>query len=124
MNNKVLFYVIIFINNSKTHKTKYNIIITFRLKQKDPYLLNYIKKQIGGNVYQFNDGMFSYSSTSFKIAYNVSNYFDTYHLQSSKHINYLKWRKAYIMVQEKKHLTETGIDNIIKLKNSMNRNSV
>ena len=70
----------IFINKSKTHKTGFNITIPFRIKQKYPELLNLIKKELGGNVFQFNDGMYSYSSTNFKIAYNICNYFDKYHL--------------------------------------------
>ena len=84
-----------------------------------------IKDFLGGNIgYRKSQDTYYYGSTSFGSAKKVINYFDHFHLQSSKQINYLKWRKAYIMVQEKKHLTETGIDNIIKLKNSMNRNSV
>jgi hypothetical protein len=46
--------------------------------------------------------MFSYSSTNFKVAYNVANYFDIYHLlNASKWINYIKWRKAYRIIQRK-----------------------
>lgn len=70
----------IFISKSKTYKTGFNITIPFRIKQKYPELLNLIKKELGGNVYQFNDGMYSYSSTNFKIAYNIANYFDKFHL--------------------------------------------
>jgi uncharacterized C2H2 Zn-finger protein len=43
---------------------------------------------------------------------------------SSKYINFLKWRKAYIIIQNKGHLTKTGLDKIKKLKNTMNRLSV
>jgi hypothetical protein len=54
----------------------------------------------------------------------VIKYFDRYFLQSTKHINFLKWRKAYILIQNKKHLTEPGLEKICKLKNTMNRLSV
>jgi hypothetical protein len=64
--------------------------------------------------------MYNYSSTSFKIAYNVANYFDNYHLlNASKFINYLKWRKAYRLVQSQAHLTQLGIDKIRKLKENL-----
>jgi len=33
---------------------------------------------------------------------------------STKHINYLKWRKAYILVQNKDHLTEIGLNKVKK----------
>ena len=49
------------------------------------------------------------------------NYFDYFHLLSSKHINYLKWRKAYLIIQDKGHLNTNGLNKIIKLKNTMNR---
>jgi len=39
---------------------------------------------------------------------------------SSKYLNYIKWRKAYILVQTKKPLTPEGDDKILKLKYSMN----
>lgn len=93
--------------------------------QKDNNVLLLIKEVFGGNIdYRKSQDTYYYGSTSFGSSKKVINYFDHFHLQSSKHINYLKWRKAYIMVQENKHLTETGINKIIKLKNSMNRNSV
>ena len=92
-------------------------------KDKDVLLL--IKDVFGGNLgYRKSQDSYYYGSTSFGSAKKVINYFDTFHLQSRKHINYLKWRKAYIIIQEKGHLTESGIDKITKLKNSMNRNSV
>jgi hypothetical protein len=43
---------------------------------------------------------------------------------STKHINYLKWRKAYILVQSRDHLTEQGLTKIKRLKFTMNRLSV
>lgn len=110
----------IFINKSKTHKSGYNITLPFRIKQKNPELLRLIKRQFGGNIYQFNDGMHSYSSTSFKIAYIFTNYFDNYHLlNASKWINFIKWRKAYRIVQRKEHLTLDGLAKIRKLKENL-----
>jgi len=54
-------------------------------------------------------------------AKNVIGYFDYFHLLSSKHINYLKWRKAYIIIQNKNHLNKDGFEKIFKIKNTMNR---
>jgi hypothetical protein len=84
--------------------------------------LKLIKDFFGGNIgYRKSQDTYYYGSTSFGSAKKVINYFDHYHLQSTKHINYLKWRKAYLLIQDKKHLTGSGINKIIKLKNSMNR---
>jgi len=110
----------IFISKSKTHQSGYNLTLPFRIKQKNPELLTLIQKQFSGNVYQFNDGIFSYSSTSFKIAYIFANYFDKYHLlNASKWINFIKWRKAYRIVQRKEHLTLDGLAKIRKLQENL-----
>lgn len=110
----------IFINKSKTQSSGFNIVLPFRIKQKDPELLYLVKTALGGNVYQFNDKMYSYSSTSFKVAYNVANYFDRFHLlNASKFINYFKWRKAYRIIQRKEHLSLDGLNKIRKLKENL-----
>lgn len=101
------------------------IRLNLKIDQKDNYLLLLIKEVFGGNIgYRESQDNYYYGSTSFGSAKKVINYFDNFHLQSSKHINYLKWRKTYIIIQNRNHLTEKGIDMIKKLKNSMNKNSV
>nr|QID46665.1 LAGLIDADG endonuclease [Fusarium graminearum]UPX02048.1 LAGLIDADG endonuclease [Fusarium graminearum] len=96
-----------------------------RSAKKDNPILLLLKEFFGGNIgYRSSQGTYYYGSTSFGSAKKVINYFDHFHLQSSKHINYLKWRKAYLLIQKKDHLTEKGLDKIRKFKISMNRNSV
>lgn len=74
---------------------------------------------VGGNIgYRSSQDTYYYGSTSFGSARKVIKYFDQYHLQSTKHINYLKWRKAYLIIQDKNHLNELGLNKIIKLKMS------
>ena len=98
--------------------------LNYQVDQKTNNILLLIKQFFGGNIgHRKSQNTYYYGSTSFGSAKKVIKYFDNFHLQSSKHNNYLKWRKAYIMVQAKDHLTEKGIDKIYKLKNSMNRNS-
>lgn len=41
----------IFFNKSKTHVTGFNLVLSFRLKQKYPELLYLVKTALGGNVY-------------------------------------------------------------------------
>jgi hypothetical protein len=88
-------------------------------------LLILIKNFLGGNIgYRKSQDTYYYGSTSFGSAKNVINYFYYFQLLSSKHINYLKWRKAYIIIQNKQHLTDSGLDEISKLKKTMNRNNL
>ena len=109
----------------RDNKPRPEIRLNFQIDQKDNNILLQIKDIFGGNIgYRKNQDTYYYGSTSFGSAKKVINYFDNFHLQSSKHNNYLKWRKAYILIQNSKHLTEIGIEKICLLKNSMNRNSV
>lgn len=101
------------------------IRLNFQIDKKKNDLLLLIKDSLGGNIeYIKNQDTYYYESTSFGSAKNVIKYFDKFQLLSSKHINYLKWRKAYLIIQEKNHLCNEGYEKIIKLKNTMNRLSV
>ena len=96
--------------------------LNFQIDQKKKDLLVLIKKFLGGNIaYRTSQDTYYYGSTSFGSARNVINYFDKYHLLSTKHINYLKWRKTYLIVQNKDHLSKEGLGKITKIKNTMNR---
>ena len=102
-------------------KLRTEVRLNFQIDQKKIDLLNLIKNFLGGNVgYRKNQDSYYYSSTSFGSAIKVIHYFDKYHLLSSKHINYLKWRKAYLIIQKKEHLNLTGLEKITKLKFTMN----
>lgn len=120
---------------NKSNRLKPEIRLNFQIAcsaQKDKDILILIQNFFGGNIgYRESQDTYYYGSTNFGSARNIIRYFDNFHLQSSKYMNYLKWRKAYILIQEKHHLCpssgraqEIGIDKIMNLKNSMNRNSV
>jgi hypothetical protein len=88
---------------------KREVCLNFQIGQKTELVLSLIKNYLGGNVgYRAEQDTYYYGSTSFGVAKNVVNYFDRFHLLSSKHLNYLKWRKAYQLVQSKGHLSEEG----------------
>lgn len=90
--------------------------------QKQDYILLLIKEFLGGNIgYRKSKDTYYYESVCIDSVKNVINYFDSFHLLSSKHINYLKWRKAYIIIQNKDHLNKNGFEKIIKLKKTMSK---
>ncbi len=96
--------------------------LNFQIDQKKKDLLVLIKNLLGGNIgYRTNQDTYYYGSTSFGSARKVIAYFDKHHLLSTKYINYLKWRKAYIIIQNKDHLTLKGLDKITKIKSTMNK---
>lgn len=96
--------------------------LNFQIDQKENDFIVLIKGFLGGKIgYRKKQNTYYYASTSFGSAKKVISYFDKYHLLSSKHINYLRWRKVYIIIENKDHLSEDAIDKITKLKNTMNR---
>lgn len=96
---------------------KKEVKLNYQIDLKDREILDLIKFNFGGNIgyYKLNNTWY-YQSTSFGCAKKIINYFDNYHLLSSKYLNYIKWRKTYILIQDKKDLTNEGI---MKYKNSM-----
>ena len=98
-------------------RNKPEIRLNFQIDQKSDLLLNMIKEYLGGNIgYRKSQDTYYYGSTSFGSAKRVIEYFDRYHLQSRKHISYLRWRKVYRLIQNKEHLTEKGLSKILKIK--------
>lgn len=83
--------------------------------------LKNVKKLLGGNtIFTELPSSFYYHSTDFSSNKKVINYFDKFHLQSKKHLSYLRWRKVYILIQEKEHLTGKGFNNILYIKGILN----
>jgi hypothetical protein len=110
-------------NNETERPAKKDIEVrlNFQIDQKKKDLLILIKNFLGGNIgYRNSQDTYYYGSTSFGSAKKVISYFDNFHLLSNKHINFLKWRKAYILIQDKEHLNSSGLEKIIKIKKSMN----
>lgn len=112
------FHIDIYYNNTVNNRVFVNL--TFNIKHNFLELPNLIAKTLGGKIFKINDNLYSYSSINLKNAFNVANYFDNFHLlNASKFINYLKWRKAYRIIQRKEHLTLEGFNKISKLKENL-----
>jgi hypothetical protein len=45
---------------------------------------------------------------------------DNFPLLSSKNLDYLDWKKAFLIIVNKTHLTKNGRENILLFKNNMN----
>ena len=103
-------------------RNKAEIRLNYQIDQKNNLLLNMIKNYLGGNVgYRESQDTYYYGSTSFGSAKKVIQYFDKFNLQSKKQISYLRWRKVYILIQNKEHLTQKGLIKILKIKSLINR---
>ena len=110
---------------NRTTKSRPEIRLNYQIDQKTAYILEKIKSFIGGNIgYRKSQDTYYYGSTSFGSARNVIQYFDKYHLQSRKYISYLRWRKVYILIENKEHLNEKGLSKIFKLKSILNKHEI
>lgn len=95
--------------------------LNYQVDLKTDSILQQIKDFFGGHIgYRKSNDTYYYGSTSFGSAKKVISYFDHYKIQSSKHLNYLKWRKAYLIMQDRGHTTVSGLNAIINLKSTMN----
>ena len=102
-------------------KRKPEVRLNYQIDQKNDQLLKRIKDYLGGIIgYRESQDTYYYGSTYFGSAKNVIHYFDRYNLQSKKHVSYLRWRKVYILIQNKEHLTEKGLTKIMKIKALLN----
>ena len=111
---------VIHLAKSKTHILGFSVRLEFKIKQKTNELLELIKKTLGGNLYYLeSEQVYYYNSTNFKSAKLVVDYFDNFHLNSSKFLKYFKWRKVYRMIQRKEHLELQGLEKIRKLQKNL-----
>jgi len=112
---------IIYFTYSISHKNKLKLKLVFSIfvEKNLDYLLLQIKETFGGYlIKRKNTDNFYYSSGSFLNAKKVIDYFDLFHLNSTKYINYIKWRKTYRIIQRKEHLTIHGINKIRAIKHT------
>ena len=87
-----------------------------------PYIREYEEtKTLGARVSK----SLSWNLVSLKRMYNLLVYLDRYNLSSSKYLEYLYLRKAYLLIQDNRHLTEGGqakLSYFQKRMSELNRN--
>lgn len=106
---------------SKTHKVNFSVRLEFSIKQKKAIPVKLLYDTIKmGKLSQYKSGIWCYKSSGYKTSAQLINYFDTFHLFAGKYINFLKFRKVYIMITKGKHLETKGL---IKIKSIANKGS-
>lgn len=90
------------------------------LHKKDKVLLEQIKNYYGlGNLYIDNTKV-RYLVTSIKDLQVIIEHFYKYPLYTKKCADFLLWKKAFDLVQNKEHLTMQGLQKIVAIKDSLN----
>lgn len=107
----------------KTRIKGKEIRLHFKFSIKDRAILDQLSKAFGSSVQQRKhpNGLITYywSSSTFKAATLVHNYFHSHSLQTTKWLNFLKWRQALVLVMKGEHLTPAGFRKIKEIKAGM-----
>jgi hypothetical protein len=94
--------------------------IVVQIDQKDDFLLKQIQHTFSGYIgYREPWESCYYSSHSFLNAIKLINYLDNYQVMGATLTAYWLWRKAYLILQNSKHLEHIGIYKFIRLKKSL-----
>lgn len=98
----------------RSNREETEIRLLAQIDQKHSILLQQFKKRFSGYLgYRKAQDAYYYSSTSFPNFSEVLQYFDRFSLQSpTKYLSYEYTRKALLIVQTKKHLTQKGFEKI------------
>jgi hypothetical protein len=103
-------------------KTTKDVRVMLQVDQKQPELLKSIQTTFGGYVgFRASTQTFYYSSTSFKNAFKLVNYFDRFQLLGRKRLDYLYWRKCVLLIAQKSHLTPEGLLAVKRFKTKITK---
>ena len=84
-------------------------------------MLESIQKSLGvGKIYKHGIDSLEYRVNSLKNIRVVINHFDRYPLITKKLADYILFKQAVDMVQQKQHLTIEGILKLVSIKASLN----
>ncbi len=115
------------ITHNKRYKLNKVIRLRYILDQKDEIILNKIKLlfNIGKVTYRSKtNNVYRYTVTGFNSMFIIKEYFDRYPLKTKKLISYNKFINILIKINNKLHLNENELNNIIILSKDINRNNI
>lgn len=98
----------------------FNFKFSIGLHIDDLHVLNYIHNKLGiGSVYAYKTNCY-FNVTKKKDILKLISIFDIYTLNSSKRLDYLDFKKAFYLYNDRTKLSKELINQIIEIKNSMN----
>ena len=112
--------------NSSTHRIGYQVQIKFQLTQhsRDELLMKSLVSYLGCGRYEpiNNQDLGVFVVTKFlDLTDKIIPLFQKYPVQGVKHLDFLDFVKVTEIMKQKEHLTERGLDQIIKIKAGMNK---
>ena len=107
--------------------TGHRVILRYLLDQNNAELIFlHIRGLFGFGSVAFRGetkGVYRLTIDSFKGLISVRNYFLTFPLKSKKGYSFTNWNTVYTMVLNKEHLTQNGLDQIRRIKTTINVNN-
>jgi hypothetical protein len=104
----------------KLGKTPYRTHVVIQIDQKTDTLLKLIQNEFGGSVsYRKFQDTYYYSSGSFINAKKFIDYLESHKVLGLNWDMYCLWRSAYVLVENKKHLTLCGLDQLALFKSQL-----
>lgn len=115
-----MFSISPIINNQNANLEGFSFKFKIGLHKDDLYALNYIKNNLDiGYVYEYKDTQTFIVSNRDGINKLIS-IFDQYTLNTNKYLDYLCFKKAFTLYDEREKITEELKSEILELKASMN----
>ena len=105
------------------HTLGWQVVLTFNVSQRDKTVLALLKRHLGcGRMQERKDGVWYYVVSNPRgIKERIIPFFKKYgFLSGTKKTNFSIWSKIAEMVFERKHLTASGLEEIIKLRETLN----
>lgn len=116
------------INKSSHTNTSFQVQLKFLISQhtRDIDLLNLFINYLGcGKCYSKSRGTGEFVVANFSdIVTKIIPFFEKYPFKGTKLYNFLDFTKAANLIQNKEHLKPEGLEQILKIKEGMNRNRV
>ncbi len=106
----------------KTIPLSVRLYFQIGLHLKDKLILELIKSELGvGEIYNSRVDSVELQVSSFKDIGAIIKFFDKYPLITQKWADYLLFKKAYVLMLKKEHLTIEGLIKLVRIKSLINR---
>lgn len=105
------------------HTMKWQVVLTFNVSQKERYILELFKRYLGcGKIRVRRDGItYFHVNNPRAIIERVIPFFERFQfLSHTKKRNFAIFKEITKLVEQKKHLTSEGLEEIIQLREKLN----
>ena len=112
------------VRKREDYSMDWKISLCFNVSQKESYILSQFKKHLKcGTLRKRKDDVYYYEVNNFNaIEENIIPFFKQYNfLSQNKKYQFSQFVKAAKIVKEKKHLTKLGFEELVSIRNTMNR---